>query len=135
MRSIMARSIEEIVGKIERERVIPGTRPGQIQSDNVRYVSFGQRDDPAEAYLNVTRRVDPPLAKSGGVMLDGCIITVPDGARFYPLVLNGDVQGWLRQIDQGASELGLLTGKIISATFLVSDGRSYPLTACSVEFD
>jgi len=129
----VAQSIEEILGKIERERAVPGTRLGE--SDKVRYVSLGQDRDPGNAYQKVIMKIEPPLMKSGGVMLDGCIITLPDGTRFYPLVLNGDIDGWQRQIEQGASELGLLTAKITSDTFLLSDGRSYSLAECAVEFD
>ena len=129
----MAQPIEEIVGKLERERAVPGTRPGE--SEKVRYVSLGQGEDPGKAYREVIMKVEPPLMKSGGVMLDGCIITVPDGTRFYPLVLNGDIEGWRRQIEQGAQELGVLTAQIASDTFSLSDGRSYPLADCTVQFD
>ena len=129
----MARSIEEIVGKLERKRMIPGTRPGE--SEAVRYVSLDQGEDPGNAYQAVIMKVEPPLMKSGGVMLDGCIITVPDGTRFYPLVLNGDLDGWRRQIEQGAAELELLTGHIAHDRFYLSNGQVYPITECAVEFD
>jgi hypothetical protein len=128
----MAKSNEAVVGKIDREQSIPGTRPHQREKDNVRYVSYREGEDLWEAFDKVTGRLSPPVASSGGVMLDECIITMPEGIRFYSLVLNGDVDGWRRQIEQGARELGLLTGKIVGNEFLVSDGRSCPLSACSV---
>jgi hypothetical protein len=129
----MVKPIEEILGKLERERAIPGTRPGE--SETVRYVSLGINQSPSDEYKVVIMKISPPLMKSGGVMLEGCILTLPDGTCFYPLILNGDIPGWQKQIEQGASSLGLLTAKIAEEAFLVSDGRSYPLSECSVEFD
>lgn len=129
----MVKSIEEILGKIERERMIPGTRPEEDKT--VLYVSINNGDDPGKVYREVIMKVNPPFMKDGGVMLDGCILSIPDGMRFYPLVLNGDIEGWQRQIKQGAQELGLITAHIDSDTFVLSDSRSYPLASCSVEFD
>jgi hypothetical protein len=49
------------------------------------------------------------------------------------LVLNGDEAGWRKQIENGAVELGLLTGQFRRGAFVVSDGRSIPLSDCKVE--
>jgi hypothetical protein len=129
----MVRSIEEVVGKLETERAIPGTRPGE--NEKVRYVSFAPGDVPGLVYQRVIREIVPPLMTNGGVMLEGCIITTPNGANFYPLVLNGDIEGWQRQIEQGANKMGLSTAKIVKDIFVISDGRSYPLSECTAEFD
>lgn len=129
----MIRSIEEVVGKLEAERAIPGTRPGE--DEKVRYVSFEPGDLPSLIYQRVIREIVPPLMKDGGVMLEGCIVTTPDGTKFYPLVLNGDIDGWRRQIEQGANKMGLSTAKIVKDNFVLSDGRSYPISECTAEFD
>jgi hypothetical protein len=83
----------------------------------------------------VTRKIQPRLPKRGGVMLEGCNITVPDGTKFFALVFHADLDGWQRQIEGGARELGLLSARIDGDDFIVSDGRSFPLSACDVQFE
>jgi len=79
----MAKSPEEIVGKFERKRVITGTRPNEGERDDVRYVSFGRGQDPGEEFLKVVRKVRPPLARNGGVVLDRGL---PHIARRHPIL-------------------------------------------------
>jgi len=130
----MTRSIEDVLGqKIERVRAIPGTRPGE--EDKVRYVSYERSQNPAELFKGVVWRVKPPIAKHGGVVLEGCIVTLPDGTSLYSLAYHGDVGGWLNQIERGAKELGLLTAKISSNDLILSNGRCIPLSDCSFQFD
>ncbi|MEN3748510.1 hypothetical protein TPR58_15145 [Sphingomonas sp. HF-S3] len=103
----MPKSIEEILGRgpVQKERPIPGTLLGE--ADMVRYVSFYSKELPAKIFRNVTRKVNPPLVTGGGVVLEGCIITLPDTTSMYPLIFHGDVAGWQRQIEEGAHALGL----------------------------
>lgn len=129
----MAQSIEEIVGKIGRGRVTPGTKPGD--AEKVRYVSFDRAHRPADIFEEVVWRVDPPVAKSGGVVLEGFIVTLPDGTPFYALKYHGDVAGWQSQIERGAADSGYVTARIDADTFVVSDGRQCPLSECTVERD
>ena len=126
-------SIEEIVGPIEREPKIPGTRPGE--SEEVRYVSFQPPHRPADVFREVTRAVTPPLPKSGSVMLERCILTLPDGLRFYALSFHSDVRGWQRQIEEGARMLVLVSARLEDEVLHLSAGRSIPLSDCKVEFD
>ena len=88
-------SIKDILGPIEREPKVPGTRPGE--SAKVRYVSFQELDRPSDVFREVTRAVKPPVPKRGGVVLQGCIVTLPDGLRLYALSFHSDVEGWQRQ--------------------------------------
>lgn len=127
----MAQSIEEILGKITRERAIPGTGPEG--AEKVRYVSFDESQKPSEIFESVVWKIKPPMVKNGGVNLENFTITTPDGARFYPLKYHGDVMGWQKQIEAGAEMLGLFTAKIDSDALSLSDGRSYPLSACTIE--
>ena len=140
----MAKSIEDIrasfeavVGKIELERPTPGTRPGE--ADEVRYVSFDRAQNPSASDLFDKgipwRAGPPPQVRSGAILLPGFIITIPEGTPFYALEYHGDVQAWQKQIEQGAAGLGLLTAKIESDRFVISDGRSYPLSDCKIELD
>lgn len=131
----MSKSIEEILalGPIQEKRAIPGTQPGE--ADNVRYVSFRSKDLPAKIFRSVTRKIDPPIMTGGGVLLEGCIITLPDTTSMYPLVFHGDLAGWQRQIEEGAHALGLVSAKIQNDKIALSDGREFNLADCSVEFD
>jgi hypothetical protein len=130
---VPAKSIEEILGKIDREPITPGTRPGE--AEKVRYVSFDPSQNPSGLFREVVKRVKPVLAKNGGVSETGYVATLPDGTAFYALKYHGDVAGWQAQIEQGAAQLGLLTGKIESDAFVISDGRSYPVSDCAVARD
>ena len=82
----------------------------------------------------VTRFVQPSLPKGGGVSEEGCCITTPDGNKFYAVEYHSDILGWRKKITQGASMLNLLTGKINNDNIELSNGRSYTLSDCIVEF-
>lgn len=129
----MARSLEDIVGKIDREAVLPGTYPGR--ANKVRYVSFAHPAKPAKLFRDVVWKLDPPIVKNGGVSLDNWVLTIPDGTPFYALEYNGDAVEWQMQIERGAELCGLLSAKIDGETFVVSDGRSYPLSECVAEYE
>jgi len=114
-----------------REPGLPGTEPWNAR--NTRYVSFDAPSQPADAYVAVVRRIYPPLIKRGKVFLENFILTTPDGTTFYPLVYQGDAQ-WPRQIELGAARLGFVTAEIRDmTTFVISDGRSFPIADCAVQ--
>jgi hypothetical protein len=123
---------EDFFDRVERERKIAGTRPGE--SPKVRYVSFEAGKSPSKEFLKVTRAL-PRIAKRGGVMRDDSVITLPGGAMFFPFIFHDDVEGWQRQIEGGARALGRCFAWIEGDNFVVSDGRSVPLSACKVMFD
>lgn len=129
----MARSLEDIVGKISREPVLPGLPPSK--ADQIRYVSFAHPAKPAKIFRSVVRKINPPIVKSGGVSLDNWVLTIPDGTPFYALEYHDDVAGWQAQIERGAELCGLLSAKMEGETFVVSDGRAYPLSECFTEYD
>jgi hypothetical protein len=114
------------------EPYIPGTPPGDCA--NVRYISFGLDDEPCREFAKVVCKIEPTIANGGGVVLEHCVITTPDGTMFFPLSYHVDVEGWRRQIEGGARELGLSSTRIDGDNFVVADGHSYPLSACKVEF-
>jgi hypothetical protein len=98
-------------------------------------VSFDRSQRPADLFETVVWKLKPALPKSGGVSLPGFIVTVPDGTSFYGLKYHGDLSGWQNQIERGAASLGLSSAKIQAEMFVVLDGRSYPLSQCTVERD
>ncbi|WP_096484359.1 hypothetical protein [Methylorubrum populi] len=68
-------------------------------------------------------------------MLEGCILTLPDGLRFCALSFHREVEAWQRQIEEGARMLGLVSARLEDEVLHLSDGRSIPLRDCKVEFD
>lgn len=112
---------------------IPGVSADE--APKVRYVSFNANEQPASVFRAVTRRITPPLMKGGGVVLEGCVITIPKGIKFYSLYFHGDISGWQKQIEHGAQELGLLTAAIDGDSFVVSDGNRFDLADCQIELD
>jgi hypothetical protein len=120
-------------GAFEYERKVPGTRPGEEAC--VRYVSF---DDPAsipKLFDEVLHEIKPRLMKTGGATLEGTKLELPDGGHFFAILFNLDLEGWRKQIELGAKELGRTTAKLLDGDVIVSDGRSFPLSSCKVEFD
>jgi hypothetical protein len=133
MRKRMAKHyMERIFGVGAFERKVPGTQPGEEAS--VRYVSF---DDPAsipKLFDEVLDKIEPNLMKSGGAILDGTKLELPDGGYFFAILFSEDLEGWRKQIELGAKELGRATAKVLGGDVIVSDGRSYPLSSCKIEF-
>jgi hypothetical protein len=120
-------------GAFEYERKIPGTRPGEESS--VRYVFF---DDPASipaVFHEVINKIEPHLMKTGGATLEGTKLELSDGGHFFAMQFSYDLEGWREQIELGAKALGRATAKVLGGDLIVSDGRSYPLSSCKVEFD
>ena len=123
--------ITGVAERTAREPGLPGTEPWNV--GKTRYVSFDTSSEPAEVYKVVVRRIYPPLIKRGKVFLENFILTTPDGTAFYPLTYQGDAQ-WPRQIELGAARLGFVTAEIRDmTTFVISDGRSFPIADCTVE--
>jgi hypothetical protein len=124
--------MERIFGVGAFERKIPGTGPGEEAS--VRYVSF---DDPAsivKLFHEVLNKIKPKLVKDGGAILEGSKLELPDGGCFFAILFSVELEGWRKQIELGAIELGRATAKVQGSDVIVSDGRSYPLSSCKIEF-
>lgn len=107
---------------------LPGYQ--KVEGIEVSYIQTSQSDD----FNKVTTFIKPFLPKSGGVSEDGCYIITPQGERLYAVVYHSDIEGWREQIEQGAEQLGLLTGKISENKIELSDGRIYALSDCKIEF-
>lgn len=74
------------------------------------------------------------IAQSGGVISENCKLRLPTNELFHGLSYKGDIEGWRKQIEQGAELLGLLAGKISENNLELSDGRIYALSDCKIEF-
>jgi len=80
-------------------------------------------------------KIEPILTKSGGATLEGTKLQLPDGGHFFAIQFNDDLEGWRKQIELGAEAFGRATAKVLGGDVIVSDGRSYPLSSCKIEFD
>ncbi|MEF0944046.1 hypothetical protein [Rhizobium sp. BR 362] len=129
------KQIEAILGgKFERldSRVIPGTVP--VEGTAFLYFADDRKNAFRKQFRNLTEYTNPPYAKFGGVNERGCKITLPGGDSFYAIGYHGDLDGWRKDIEAGAQAQHVLLAKIEGSNILVSDGRTVPLSECSVEF-
>ena len=127
----MVSDLERILGaEIQRERYIPGTRPGQ--GATTRYIELQSGKPPAVLH-RVIRAVDPTIPRSGAVITEPCVLTLPDGTRRFAVSYHGDVVGWQRQITIGAETLDIAVARVEGETLRLSDGRRYPLSDCQAQ--
>jgi len=117
---------------IARERKIPGTI--KVEWREFRYISENGKDNFFKLFDKLTTIVNPSNAKSGGATTENCKIRLPDGSFFHGLSYKGDIEGWRKDIEQGAQMLNLVIAKIEDDKIEVSDGRLFSLKDCTVEF-
>jgi len=129
------KKLEEILGgKFESgdSRIIPGA----VVVDGIEYVYFSddKRNRLRKQFQNLTVRFNPRNAKFGGVLEEGCKITLPTGECFHAIGYHGDIDGWRKDIEAGAEAQHILLAKIQGNHIEVYGGRSFPLSECAVEF-
>lgn len=129
MPSEMERVLGAQIGRDEEK--LWGTGEGE-DPQKVRLVTLPIKGSRAGNFSKVTEAVSPPRLKNGGCVLQNDLLT-PDGERFAVLTFHGDVEGWQRQIEEGATLLGLKSAKILGDNLVLSDGRSFPLESCKLE--
>ncbi|MEN4770709.1 hypothetical protein [Duffyella gerundensis] len=121
-------------GKIGQrgQRVLPGLNP-------VEGVEFLYYEDDGKSKVNkqfnaLLDSAGSIKATSGGVVSDSCKIHLSDDRLFHALSYHGDIDGWREAVEAGAKARGLLLARIEGEQFVVSDGRSIPLSDCKIEF-
>lgn len=128
-------TLEKILGgKIEQSnsRNVPGVTV--VDGQQVVYFSDDGKNKFRKQFNNITCFSEPPNAVRGGVNDRGCKVTPPSGPLFYAISYHGDLDGWRKDIEVGAKGLGLLFARIEGDQFVISDGRSIPLSDCKIEF-
>lgn len=120
--------------KINDKIEIPGITP--VEWREYRYVSDDGNDHfiGEGLFISVTNKIKPLIPKSGGAITENCKLWLPSGELLHALSYKGDIEGWRKQIEQGAKELGLFTGKIVGSEIILSDNRHYELASCKIEF-
>jgi hypothetical protein len=113
-----------------------GSVPGTVKREGVDYVYFA--DDGKRTFRKqfkaLTGYTNPPYAKSGGATEEGCTISLPDGSMFHAVEYHGDVQGWSKDIEEGARALQVVLARIEGNRIVTSDGKSFALTECEIKF-
>jgi hypothetical protein len=107
--------------------------PGLVPSEGAEVVYFSDFEgtDLGVKMRTLTRKIDPPLIKHGGVATTSHTLSLPDGQLFHAIKYRGDLEGWRRQIAGGAEALGVQLGRIENGTtFVLSDGRTFALAQC-----
>ncbi|MFZ6723815.1 hypothetical protein [Undibacterium sp. Ji49W] len=130
----MINQMEKILGgPIGFEKIVPGTVIHDTKE--VIYFSDDGKTDFRTQFNRLTKDVSPRHATRGGKTSQGCRLWLPDGSLFHPVSYHGDVDGWRKDIAQGAQQLQLLLAKIDGERIVISDGRSFLVADCKVEFD
>ncbi|WP_061238370.1 hypothetical protein [Ectopseudomonas composti] len=127
--------LERILGgKIELrdQRDIPGVTP--IDGTEFLYFEDDGKNKPKKQFNLLLDSAGTIAATSGGVVSDGCCIGLPAGPVFHALSYHGDIAGWRAAVEAGANARGLLLARIEGEQFVISDGRSFPLSECKIEF-
>lgn len=116
------------LGKFEKNKKIPGFY--EVEGREYRYVSFDGAADVSALFKEVVRKINPPLAVSGGVVNENCSVFMPNGESYFALSYKGDIEGWRAQIQKGAEILGLKIAKISGSNFLLCDGTEVDVSRC-----
>ena len=129
----MTTKMERILGgAIGYARVVPGTIP----VDGKVFVYF--EDDGINTFKKqfvlLTQYAKHPNAQSGGVISQGCALTLPDGSLFHAISYHGDIVGWEKDLAEGARGLHVVLATIDECRIVVADGRQFDLSDCKAEF-
>jgi hypothetical protein len=129
--------MEKILGvTIGFRKVIPGTTEHlQKSKQEIIYIEGDEKEDIRSLFERLMAAVNPHQASRGGMTSQGCRVWLPDGTLFYPIGFHGDFDGWRSDIESGARQNNLQTARINGDRIVVSDGRSFPLGECKIEFD
>jgi hypothetical protein len=76
---------------------------------------------------------NPMKPTCGGMMTGYCKLFLPTGELFHSLEYTKDILGWKKHVEFGAKQLGLLTAEISEDKIILSNGKSYELSACRTE--
>ena len=130
----MASEMERILGRrFKSERTIPGTTLSSA-GRRVIYVSEDTAIEFRKIFHDLLGKAQPLSPKDGGAILAGCMITLPDGRRFHAVSFKGDIPGWSKQIELGASAYNLEIATLANGEISVVSNGKFGLGECKVEF-
>jgi len=88
----------------------------------------------SKAFFKLTNASDPPYACNGGASEYGCSIETPNGIIYHALKIHGDVDGWKKDVEFGAEQLGFSLAAVRDNKFIVDGNQEYELNDCAVDF-
>jgi hypothetical protein len=107
--------------------------PGLTSTEGSEIVYVGDRPgvDIDRQLSELSRKVNPPKIDFGSIGATMHALRVPDGRLFHAFRYRGDLSGWALQIEQGARELKVTLGRIVSGPALqLSTGERYEIVLC-----
>lgn len=130
----MMSKMEELLGlgQIQTVRTIPGTQA--VENREFIYIQHNEEEPFPTFFKRLVRHVTPPIPTSGGVLVEGCRISLPDGEVFYAISYKGDLHGWRQQIKLGAEAFNRSLGRIVNES-LIFDNKPVDLVNCQIEFE
>lgn len=131
---VSAKRMEDLlgIGPIHKERTVPGTR--LVEGREFCYVSNRKQEKFDVLFKKIIRYASPPIPKHGGYIIEECSITLPNGDIFEAVSYRGDMEGFRRQIQQGANAFHENVARIDKDSIVLDDMRSFHLTDCRIEF-
>lgn len=126
--------MEKVLGsKIGRDETrIPGAVPNPPME--YRYYSGAAEGPPQDRFIEMASARGTNYATKGSAFIEGCRVFLPDGSAFYGLSYWNDIEGWRKNVEEGAKALGLKLAWIEGEEFVVEDGRRFPISDCRYEF-
>jgi len=118
-------------GPIGHKGIIPGTVP----VEGVEHAYFCDGSAKGARFHDLTSHSKPLHAQRGAVIGDGCHLTLPDGSIFHAVQYHGDIAGWWKDMEEGATEQKITLARIEADKLVISDGRVFALSECTAEFD
>jgi hypothetical protein len=125
--------MEKILGgPIGYDHTIPGT--AGIAGKEFVYFADDRKNSVRSQFNALTQYTNPPHAKSGGITSQGCSIALPDGSIFHAIAYHGDLEGWRKDLEEGAKALNVSLARIEGDQIAASDGRKFALADCKATF-
>jgi hypothetical protein len=120
--------MERVLGvPIGHKGIIPGTVP--VEGVETAYFCDGSAK--GERFHDLMLRSKPLHAQRGSVYERGCHLTLPDGSIFHAAQYHGDIEGWRKDIEEGAAEQEITLARIDGDKLVISDGRVFDLSECT----
>lgn len=110
--------------------------PGTIDVPGREFVYIGnvEKDNIRNAFFNLMDEVLRGADISGGALVAGCEIIVPDGRKFQAISYKGDLGAWRKRVQLGADSLGFTLAKVEKGCIVLDTGERYELSASNILF-
>ena len=120
---------------VQMEIIVPGTRI--VEGREFCYVSNKNQIKFEILFKKLFECECSVIPESGGVIIEGCKITLPNGEIFEGISYRGDIEGWRQQIKEGAKALNEKLARIDIDTdsIVLDDMQSFCLSDCEIDFD